>query len=85
MGGLWECCRGINGTWCDACCCRFVSKPKDIVGKKNGYIAQQTPESVAEKIKIAKMSPIPKSLLKSRSNDYSADTISLDYIRLIKD
>ena len=59
--------------------------PKDIVGKKYGYIAQQTPESVAEKIKIAKMSPIPKSLLKSRSNDYSADTISLDYIRLIKD
>ena len=53
--------------------------------EKYGYIAQQTPESVAEKIKIAKMSPIPKSLLKSRSNDYSADTISLDYIRLIKD
>ena len=59
--------------------------PKDIVGRKYGYIAQQTPESVAEKIEAAKTNPISKYLLKTRSQVYSAETISLDYIRCIKD
>ena len=54
--------------------------PKDIVGKNMDILLNKLRKALLKKLKLQDES-IPKSLLKSRSNDYSADTISLDYIR----
>ena len=46
MGGLWECCRESMAHGVTPVVVDCPGGPKDIVGKKYGYIAQQTPKAL---------------------------------------